>query len=343
MTTTEEIDGVLGQIVSLCDVNDVIDLEVERIDLKKLYDLWRQLGLFLAALESTGCGDSLRRFDDSFRSEDSAENRLQIPEILDFLAILIRTCHSAILPNELLDVFYLIIENQTLRKNDAHHLRLINEFLAIDKPQITASLMGINSGVQTDEKMELSTEDDQLKSDLQIVAEKLMLENRYKPTDDRNYTAPQMFDVVHTVAEYPQFVPWCKQADVRKINEHVIEAELFIGYPPFHENYTSRVTSLYPNVVRSVVTEGRLFKFLETTWRFGPTDDGFPANSCNLDFTLEFEFKSALHAQFTQLFFGQVVRTMVTAFLNRAEQLYGPPSFDHFHHGVKSFTIKPER
>ncbi|KAI6172863.1 Coenzyme Q-binding protein COQ10-like protein A, mitochondrial [Aphelenchoides besseyi] len=401
MTTTEEIDGVLGQIVSLCDVNDVIDLEVERIDLKKLYDLWRQLGLFLAALESTAfyasfrfsstaecreiaiknfeavvilCGDSMIHFVpkilpkieyylheadrfrclsivfDHFGSFCYKSLKHQVPicvemyqKILDFLAILIRTCHSAILPNELLDVFYLIIENQTLRKNDAHHLRLINEFLAIDKPQITASLMGINSGVQTDEKMELSTEDDQLKSDLQIVAEKLMLENRYKPTDDRNYTAPQMFDVVHTVAEYPQFVPWCKQADVRKINEHVIEAELFIGYPPFHENYTSRVTSLYPNVVRSVVTEGRLFKFLETTWRFGPTDDGFPANSCNLDFTLEFEFKSALHAQFTQLFFGQVVRTMVTAFLNRAEQLYGPPSFDHFHHGVKSFTIKPER
>ncbi|KAI6204698.1 Coenzyme Q-binding protein COQ10-like protein A, mitochondrial [Aphelenchoides besseyi] len=157
------------------------------------------------------------------------------------------------------------------------------------------------------------------------------------------YTAPQMFDVVHTVAEYPQFVPWCKRADVRKINRHVLEAELFIGYPPFHENYTSRVTSLYPNVVRSIVTEGRIFKFLETTWRFGPTDDGFPANSCNLDFTLEFEFKSALHAQFTQLFFGQVVRTMVTAFLNRAEQLYGPPSFDHFNQGVKSYTIKPER
>lgn len=58
-----------------------------------------------------------------------------------------------------------------------------------------------------------------------------------------------MFDVVNTVAEYPKFVPWCKKADVRKISNRVLEADLVIGFPPIHEAYRSKVTNLYPYVV----------------------------------------------------------------------------------------------
>lgn len=59
-----------------------------------------------------------------------------------------------------------------------------------------------------------------------------------------------MYDVVYTVGEYPQFVPWCKQADVHRISDRVFEAELYIGFPPLSEHYRSRVTALYPNVIR---------------------------------------------------------------------------------------------
>jgi coenzyme Q-binding protein COQ10 len=65
-----------------------------------------------------------------------------------------------------------------------------------------------------------------------------------------SFTAEQMFDVVYTVADYPKFVPWCTRADVKKINDRVFEAELHIGFQFLREHYSSRVTSLYPNVIR---------------------------------------------------------------------------------------------
>ncbi|KAI6204699.1 hypothetical protein M3Y94_00706500 [Aphelenchoides besseyi] len=93
MTTTEEIDGVLGQIVSLCDVNDVIDLEVERIDSNKLYDLWQQLGLLLAALESTDIEFNLDRFLEafygSFRFSSTAECREIVIKNFEAVVILL--------------------------------------------------------------------------------------------------------------------------------------------------------------------------------------------------------------------------------------------------------------
>uniref|UniRef100_A0A7E4V7Y2 Polyketide_cyc domain-containing protein n=1 Tax=Panagrellus redivivus TaxID=6233 RepID=A0A7E4V7Y2_PANRE len=141
------------------------------------------------------------------------------------------------------------------------------------------------------------------------------------------FSAEQMFDVVNTVAEYPEFVPYCKKVDIRKLSDSVLEADLQIGFPPLHERYSSKVTSLRPFVVRSVCTDGRLFNVLDTTWRFQPSDTD--PRCCLLYYSLQFEFKSALHAKIANAFFNHIVRTMVKAFLKRAEKLHGPPAISY--------------
>uniref|UniRef100_A0A914P4E8 Coenzyme Q-binding protein COQ10 START domain-containing protein n=1 Tax=Panagrolaimus davidi TaxID=227884 RepID=A0A914P4E8_9BILA len=141
------------------------------------------------------------------------------------------------------------------------------------------------------------------------------------------FTAEQMFDVVNNVSAYPQFVPYCKKAEVRKVSDYVLEAELQIGFPPLHERYGSKVTALKPYVIRSVCTEGRLFHILDTTWRFQPLPDN--PKCCTLYYSVEFEFRSLIHARLAHMFFDQVVRTMVKAFLKRAETLYGSPAIGY--------------
>ncbi|CAD5206666.1 unnamed protein product [Bursaphelenchus okinawaensis] len=140
------------------------------------------------------------------------------------------------------------------------------------------------------------------------------------------FSAEQMFQVVYNIENYPLFVPWCKKAVVHKKNDGVLEAELFVGFPPLKEHYKSRVTTIYPTVIRSVCTDGRLFNSFDTVWRFGEHPPNYPQQSCLLHFTLDFEFKSVLYAHLANLVFGQVAKTMVSAFLKRAEFMYGPPS-----------------
>ncbi|XP_040392814.1 coenzyme Q-binding protein COQ10 homolog B, mitochondrial-like isoform X2 [Cygnus olor] len=136
------------------------------------------------------------------------------------------------------------------------------------------------------------------------------------------YSAKQMYELVANVGDYRLFVPWCRRSAVLSRRGHVLRAELEVGFPPLHERYLSEV-ALGPRQIRAVSSDCRLFRHLETLWRFGP---GLPGrtDTCSLDFSVSFEFRSALHSRLAGLFLDEVAKQMVAAFEGRAWELFGP-------------------
>ncbi|OQV19188.1 putative Coenzyme Q-binding protein COQ10-like protein A, mitochondrial [Hypsibius exemplaris] len=135
----------------------------------------------------------------------------------------------------------------------------------------------------------------------------------------------QMFDVVADVKQYKEFVPWCTNSTLLYSRQGPPGNEKYqmeIGFPPISERYTSNVTTVRPNLVKAVSTEGKMFNHLATEWKFSP---GLPNNpkTCTLDFYVSFEFRNILYTKMSQLFFDEVVRQMVNAFLRRAATQYG--------------------
>ncbi|KAG1967692.1 coenzyme Q-binding protein COQ10 B, mitochondrial [Pimephales promelas] len=92
-----------------------------------------------------------------------------------------------------------------------------------------------------------------------------------------------MYNIVASVDQYQQFVPWCKKSKVTRGRNGDMQAQLEIGFPPIVERYTSEVTVIPNHQVRALCTDGTLFNHLETLWRFTPGAAG-QAKSCNVEF-----------------------------------------------------------
>ena len=133
------------------------------------------------------------------------------------------------------------------------------------------------------------------------------------------YGPDQMFALVADVGKYPEFLPWCVAARVRSRTETELVADLTIGFGPFRESFTSRVTLDRPRKV-IVTYENGPFRYLNNQWSFDPDPAG-----CRLSFFVDFEFRSRLLQSAIGVVFNEAVRRMVNAFLKRARDVYGAP------------------
>lgn len=138
------------------------------------------------------------------------------------------------------------------------------------------------------------------------------------------YAPKQLFDLVADVAKYPSFLPWCVGARIRSRTENELVADLTIGFGPFRESFTSRVSLQHPDAsgfcAIKVKYENGPFKYLHNQWKFTPDAQG-----CVVDFYVDFEFRSFILQKAIGAVFTEAVRMMVNAFLKRARTVYGPP------------------
>jgi coenzyme Q-binding protein COQ10 len=139
------------------------------------------------------------------------------------------------------------------------------------------------------------------------------------------YSAEQMFDLIADVDRYPEFLPWCGAARMRSRKPlpdgggEVLEADLVISFKVFRERFGSRVT-LRPEA-RTIDVEylDGPFRYLKNQWKFKPMG---PAQ-CEVDFFVDFEFRSAILQKVIGLVFHEAMQRVVRAFERRAEALYG--------------------
>jgi coenzyme Q-binding protein COQ10 len=111
---------------------------------------------------------------------------------------------------------------------------------------------------------------------------------------------------------------------VRKNDGREMVADLIIGFGPFRESFTSRVSLQPPEgdgpCAISVSYENGPFKFLTNRWGFSPHEQGSV-----VDFYVEFEFRSKILQKAIGAVFTEAVHLMVGAFLKRAAVIYGAP------------------
>jgi coenzyme Q-binding protein COQ10 len=140
---------------------------------------------------------------------------------------------------------------------------------------------------------------------------------------DVPYRPDQLFDLVADVGRYPEFLPWCVGAVVRSRTATELVADLTIGFGPFRETFTSRVTLEHPTRIRARYENGP-FRYLNNQWVFTQRGTG-----AQVDFWVDFEFRNRMLQAAIGAVFSEAVKRMVSAFLKRARDVYGAPPATH--------------
>ncbi|MCA3554904.1 type II toxin-antitoxin system RatA family toxin [Aestuariivirga sp.] len=141
------------------------------------------------------------------------------------------------------------------------------------------------------------------------------------------YTAEQVFAIARDVARYKEFLPLVRRSLVRHAKTHqdgteTFEGDLTVAYEKLRieEVMTSRVTVDPKALTVTALSDEGPVRRLESEWRILATGE----NRCDITFTVDYELRSRMLQMLFSGMFDLAVRKVMSAFEDRARQLYGP-------------------
>jgi coenzyme Q-binding protein COQ10 len=138
------------------------------------------------------------------------------------------------------------------------------------------------------------------------------------------HSASNMFDLVVDMEKYPAFVPLCSALKVRSRTAKgegvtVVIAAMTVAYKMIQQTFVTRDTLDRPNLKILVEYLDGPFSHLQNRWVFHPTGE----NSCEVEFFIDYEFKSRMLAMVMGAMFDTAFRKFAVAFEKRADAVYG--------------------
>ena len=132
-----------------------------------------------------------------------------------------------------------------------------------------------------------------------------------------NHSPLNLFKLVSDVKKYPEFLPWCLGARVKNNTKNNFDADLIIGFKIYKEIYSSQVILDHVNKKIIVNYKDGPFEHLDNYWIFKDNMKG-----CEVEFMVDFKFKSVFLQTLMETLFSEAVRRMVGAFEKRANELF---------------------
>ena len=132
------------------------------------------------------------------------------------------------------------------------------------------------------------------------------------------YSAPQMFELVDRVEEYPKFMPWCSHTELKYRDSERTIATLHVDFKAVKSHFTTRNSKRAPHHMEIALVDGP-FRRLDGAWQFMALDE----HACKVDFSLHYEFSSKLFERIIGPVFSHITGSFVDAFVKRARHVYG--------------------
>lgn len=133
------------------------------------------------------------------------------------------------------------------------------------------------------------------------------------------HSASDMFSLVDDIESYPEFLPWCKSAVVHSRDGNVTEATLELQRGELSKQFRTRNEASGSDSIEMSLLDGP-FRHLHGRWTFTQLGDA----GSKVKLQLDFEFSSSMIDLLFGPFFEDTCNSLVDAFTQRADDVYGP-------------------
>ncbi|MGH8686822.1 MAG: type II toxin-antitoxin system RatA family toxin [Burkholderiales bacterium] len=128
----------------------------------------------------------------------------------------------------------------------------------------------------------------------------------------------EMYALVERVEAYPDFLPWCRAAQVLERAPGLTVATLSVGVRGLAYEFTTENANRPPAAIDLQLREGP-FRHFEARWRF----QALGADACRVEYAMRYAFSGALISRALAPLAASIADTLVDAFRRRADAVYG--------------------
>lgn len=129
------------------------------------------------------------------------------------------------------------------------------------------------------------------------------------------HPAQKMFQLVDSVENYPEFLPWCGSTQIIERDNDKTIASIEINYKGIRQNFTTENTKKHNQEMIIKLIDGP-FKSLSGEWMFKKLDK----DSCQIELKLEYEFSNIILEKLISPVFNIIANTFIDEFIKEANK-----------------------
>ena len=129
------------------------------------------------------------------------------------------------------------------------------------------------------------------------------------------HSAQKMFQLVDSVENYPQFLPWCGSTQIIERDNDKTIASIEINYKGIRQTFTTENTKKQNQEMIIKLIDGP-FKSLSGEWMFKNLDK----DSCQIELKLEYEFSNVILEKLISPVFNMIANTFIDEFIKEANR-----------------------
>ena len=129
------------------------------------------------------------------------------------------------------------------------------------------------------------------------------------------HPAQKMFQLVDSVENYPQFLPWCGSTQIIERDNNKTIASIEINYKGLRQTFTTENTKKQNQEMIIKLIDGP-FKSLSGEWIFKNLDK----DSCQIELKLKYEFSNVILEKLISPVFNMIANTFIDEFIKEANR-----------------------